>query len=214
MGPPDGHAGPLMNSLISAVIRQDRDFVNDGKHKANEGMGEGSLRVPHCSTPLPACWQQAARGGGGSRNPPIYPPVKRQGSTPYWGKTEEGSTCGLSPKAVEHNPQGQFRSPLCYGSGHPSLWQQGPFSGRRGKGLGCGCQGRQSPWHQARGDPPTLQPSSALAAPTCSIPPSRGFRGSQGFHCAPSQCTHMARAHIRIYSQHIRTHLSKMVRQL
>lgn len=133
LGPPDGHAVPLMNSLISAVIRQDRDFVNDGKHKANEGMGEGNLRVPHCSTPLPARWQQAAWGEG-SRNPPTYPTAKRQGSTPYGGKTEEGSTCGLSPKAVGHNPQGKFSSPPLLWVRTPTPVASGSFFWEEGKG--------------------------------------------------------------------------------
>lgn len=35
-GPP---AGPLMNSVISAAIREDRDFVNEERHRANEGTG-------------------------------------------------------------------------------------------------------------------------------------------------------------------------------
>lgn len=40
-------AGPLMNSVISATIREDRDFVNEGRHGANEGTGRGQLKDPH-----------------------------------------------------------------------------------------------------------------------------------------------------------------------
>lgn len=95
-GPPAGHAGPLMNSVISAAIREDRDFVNEGRHRANEGT-EGAAKRHPPSTPLPARWQQAARGRGHKSSPPSDPQSMWRGLTPYLEETEEGSTCDTNP---------------------------------------------------------------------------------------------------------------------
>lgn len=50
-GPPAGHTGPLMNSVIRGAMGEDGELANEWRHRASEGMEEAARRhppAPHC----------------------------------------------------------------------------------------------------------------------------------------------------------------------
>lgn len=66
-----------MNSVISAATREDRDFVNEGRHRANEGTGEAAVKRHspgtqslHVGSRLPGM-----AGGRGHKLSPRCPPI-------------------------------------------------------------------------------------------------------------------------------------------
>lgn len=75
-----------MNSVISAATREDRDFVNEGRHRANEGTGEAAAKRHspgtqslHVGSRLPGM----AGGRGAQDVPQVSPNLYGEGLTPY-----------------------------------------------------------------------------------------------------------------------------------
>lgn len=151
-GPP---AGPLMNAVISAAIREDRDFVNEGRHRAREGTGEGGSSETSPQEPR-ACMVAALPGmAGGVTIVPQVPP-KLHGHTLFG--TNSFEVAKLGGKFTPSSLRGRIAIPVALGT-FPQEEGEGvrmEVPGQPWEGLSWSV--RVSPWHQERVTPQPCNP--------------------------------------------------------